>query len=110
MAGQGRLSLALWAVDMCVFCLMLPSTSLPGAVLACLFCSVCLLQSPLTLSLTQAGLGSPATQGRKLRSLVGLVSCQFFIQPQNPPCRGWEYREPEFRAGDRGEFSGISAK
>lgn len=107
MAGAGAtLSLAFGAVDMCVPCLMLPVTSLPGAVLACLSCSVCLLQSPLTLSLTQAGLASPATQERKRTRLVGLVSRHVFIQPQDARCRGWEFRGPcvtgpEFRAGDR---------
>lgn len=51
-------------------CLACRSLALPpGAVLACLCCSVCLLQGPLTLSLTRAGLGLSCHQGRKLPSL-----------------------------------------
>lgn len=104
--GRATLSLAFGAVDMCVPCLTLPVTSLPGAVLACLSCSVCLLQSPLTLSLTQAGLASPATRERKRTRLVGLVPHHVFIRPQDARCQGWEDRGPgvtgpEFWAGDR---------
>lgn len=66
MAGaEVTLSVAFWAVDMCVFRLMLPITSLLSAVLACLFCSVYLLQSPLTLSLTRAGLGLSCHSGKE---------------------------------------------
>lgn len=101
MAGAGAtLSLAFWAVDVCALP-DAPRHLLPGCRLACLSCSVCLLQSPLTLSLTQAGLASPATQQRKLTRLVGLVPTRL-IQPQDALCRGWEYRGlcitgPEFR-------------
>lgn len=82
MAGAGAtLSLAFWAADVCTLP-DAPRHLLPGCRLACLSCSVCLLQSPLTLSLTQAGLASPATQQRKLTRLVGLVPTRL-IQPQD---------------------------
>lgn len=98
--GRGDSESGIWGCGLCT----LPDASrhlLPGAVLACLSCSVCLLQSPLTLSLTQAGLASPATQERKRTRLVGLVSTRL-IQPQDALCRGWEYRGlcvtgPEFQ-------------
>lgn len=93
MAGVGvTLGLAFWAMDLCVPCLALPVTFFPGCCSCLSLCSACLLQSPLTLSLTQAGWASPASQGRKLTSLVGLVPCHFFMQPQDPLCRGWEHR------------------
>lgn len=101
--GRGDSESGIWGCGLCT----LPDASrhlLPGAVLACLSCSVCLLQSPLTLSLTQAGLASPATQERKRTRLVGLVSTRL-IQPQDALCRGWEYRGLRNRtrvsAGDR---------
>lgn len=85
MAGAGvTLSLAFWAVDMCVFCLMLPVTFLPGAVLACLYCSVCLLQSPLTLSLTQAGLGLSCHSGKETDKSGGF-SVMPLLHPASEP-------------------------
>lgn len=91
--------------DLCVSCLTLPITP-PGAVLACLSCSASLLQGPLTLSLTRAGLGLSCRQGRKLPSLVGLVSRPCFVPPQEPPRRGWERRAPADLAGGWGWAGG----
>lgn len=55
-----------------------------GAVLACLSCSVCLLQSPLTLSLTRAGPRSSYLTGKDTsKSDDGLIF-YYLIQPYDP--------------------------
>lgn len=106
MAGaEVTLSVAFWAVDMCVFRLMLPITSLLSARLSLLLSVSAPEPSDALPHTGRPGPLLPLREG--ITGLAGLVSCHF-IQPQDPLCRCREYRElcltqPEFRASEQGE-------
>lgn len=84
---------------MCVPCLMLPSPP-PGCCARLPLLLGVSAPEPLTLSLTQARLASPATQERKRTCLAGLVSRHVFLSLRTLGV-GAGSSGPEVRAGDR---------